>query len=173
MFFLIYINFVEIKSVAKTHFSTILLLFLPVSLNFADMKQTIFLFLSLCLLPTRASNPWKIRLQNEQEQTKLIIDLYEESITVPTMEMFGPMNGYLSGQGVYGVWSVTSFEIKDDKTALIRLSNDLGSETQQLKLTWQTDSTYLMELQDGVVVKRAVNRKLVKIEPKMELKVIQ
>lgn len=88
------------------------------------------------------------------------------------MEMFGPMNGYLGGYGIYGVWSVTSFEIKDDKTAFLRMSNDLGSETQQIRLTQQTDSTYLMELQGGVVVKKAVNRKLIKIVPKMELSIM-
>ena len=58
----------------------------------------------------------------------------EESIQVPGMEMFGPMNGYLGGD-IYCVWSVTSFKIQDDKVATLRLSNDLGSETQKAKFT--------------------------------------
>lgn len=136
------------------------------------MKQTYLLLFALLGLSLNAQTPWKLRLQNQTEQVKLVIDLYEESINVPTMEMFGPMNGYLGGYGIYGVWSVTSFEIKDDKTAFLRMSNDLGSETQQIRLTQQTDSTYLMELQGGVVVKKAVNRKLTKIVPKMELTIM-
>lgn len=84
----------------------------------------------------KAAEPWKLRLDNSDEGVYLHIDLYEESIPVPGMEMFGPMNGYLNGKGVYGVWSVTSFDIKDDKVATLRLSNDLGSETQSIRLTW-------------------------------------
>ena len=99
----------------------------------------------------------------------LKLDLYEESIDVPGMELFGPMNGYLAGKGVYGTWMVTSFQIKNDKEATLRLSNDQGSETQSILLTWQNDSTYLMELQNGVVVKKVVNKKLVKIPAKITL----
>lgn len=141
--------------------------------NFAAMKCIYSLLLALAATMVKAAEPWKLRLDNSDEGVYLHIDLYEESIPVPGMEMFGPMNGYLNGKGVYGVWSVTSFDIKDDKVATLRLSNDLGSETQSIRLTWQNDSTYLMELQDGVVVKKAVNRKLVKIVPKMTLHVKQ
>lgn len=137
------------------------------------MKCIYCLLLAFAATMVKAAEPWKLRLDNSDEGVYLHIDLYEESIPVPGMEMFGPMNGYLNGKGVYGVWSVTSFDIKDDKMATLRLSNDLGSETQSIRLTWQNDSTYLMELQDGVVVKKAVNRKLVKIAPKMMMRLKQ
>ena len=137
------------------------------------MKCIYCLLLALAATMVKAAEPWKLRLDNSDEGVYLHIDLYEESIPVPGMEMFGPMNGYLNGKGVYGIWSVTSFDIKNDKVATLRLSNDLGSETQSIRLTWQNDSTYLMELQDGVVVKKAVNRKLVKIAPKMIMRLKQ
>ena len=117
----------------------------------------------LAIASLQAAGPWRMVLENKETETLLKIDLYEESIDVPGMEMFGPMNGYLGGRGVYGVWTITSFDIKDEQTAMMRISNDLGSETQSIRLSQQSDSTYLMELQGGVVVKRAVNRKLVKI----------
>lgn len=136
------------------------------------MKRiALFITTTLSLLTAQAAEPWRLRLENNVEQATLKIDLYEESVDVPGMELLGPMNGYLGGKGVYGVWMVTSFDIKDDRTATLRLSNDQGSETQSIRLTQQTDSTYLMELQGGVVVKRAVNRKLVKIPSKIVLNV--
>lgn len=109
-----------------------------------------------------AQGPWKLKLYCPEESVRLHIDLYEESIEVPGMEMFGPMNGYLNGN-VYGVWTVTSFKIQDDKTATLRLSNDLGSETQKATLTQQSDSLYLLHLDGNCVIKRVVGKKLVKV----------
>ncbi len=124
----------------------------------------------MTVVAIQADEPWKLNLDNEEEQVTLKLNLHEETIDVPGMDIFGPMNGYMAGKGVYGTWMVTSFTIKDDHTATLRLSNDQGSETQSIRLTWKNDSTYLMELQDGVVVKRAVNKKLVKLPPRMELR---
>ena len=82
------------------------------------------------------------------------------------MEMFGPMGGYMNGN-VYGIWMVTSSKIEDERTATIRLSNDLGSETQQARLTIENDSTYVFEQEDGAVIKKVVKKKLVKIPKKL------
>lgn len=136
------------------------------------MKRILFLFfIALSLSSTvMAQGPWKLKLLCPEENVRLLIDLYEESIKVPGMEMFGPMNGYLGGN-IYGVWTVTSFKIQDDKTATLRLSNDLGSETQKATLTQQSDSLYLLHL-DGVnVVKRVVGKKLVKVPIDFKMKV--
>ena len=89
---------------------------------------------------------------------------------MPGMDMFGPMNGYLGGN-IYGVWTVTSFKIQDDKTATLRLSNDLGSETQKATLTQQSDSLYLLHLDGITVVKRVVGKKLVKVPMDFKMKV--
>ena len=127
------------------------------------MKRLILCALLLCSGTLMAQTPWKWKKTCEKEETTLHIDLHEETVNVPSMEMLGPMNGYLGGRGVYGVWMVTSFKIKNDREATLRISNDLGSETQQVRLTLLPDSTCKMELTGGVVVKRAVNRKLVKV----------
>ena len=136
------------------------------------MKRILFLFfIALSLSSTvMAQGPWKLKLLCPEENVRLHIDLYEESVKVPGMEMFGPMNGYLGGN-IYGVWTVTSLKIQDDKTATLRLSNDLGSETQKATLTQQSDSLYLLHL-DGVnVVKRVVGKKLVKVPIDFKMKV--
>lgn len=136
------------------------------------MKQTKTLFAALFYLATtsNAAQPWKLFLVNPEEGVKMKIDLYEETVNVPGMDMFGPMNGYMAGKGIWGTWMVTSFTIESDKQATLRFSNDQGSETQAVCLTQQTDSTYLMELQGGVVVKKVVNKKLQKLPPKMFLR---
>ena len=136
------------------------------------MKRILFLFfIALSLSSTvMAQGPWKLKLLCPEENVRLHIDLYEEAIKVPGMEMFGPMNGYLGGN-IYGVWTVTSFKIQDDKTATLRLSNDLGSETQKVTLTQQSDSLYLLHLDGITVVKRVVGKKLVKVPIDFKMKV--
>lgn len=136
-------------------------------------KRLILCALLVGTLASKAAEPWKLHLYNKEERMELHIDLYEESIDVPNMEMFGPMNGYLGGGGVYGKWMVTSFKIKDDHVATLRVSNDLGSETQSIQLTWLNDSTYAMDLQGGVVVKKVVNKKLAKVPAKVLMSVKQ
>ncbi len=118
-----------------------------------------------------AQEIWKFKAESQTEKISLNIDLYNESIDVPTMEMFGPMNGYIQGKGVYGVWMVTSLKIKSDKEATVHLSNDLGSETQAVRLTLQNDSVCTFEQIDGNVIKKVVGRKLVKIPKKIELRI--
>lgn len=113
-----------------------------------------------------AQKPFKVTLYSKEEKLNLVLDLYEETVEVPGMEMFGPMQGYLNGN-VYGTWMVTSSEVKNGKKALIRLSNDLGSETQEVELTRENDSTYCFRQLNGAVIKRAVNRKLIKIPSKI------
>ena len=124
------------------------------------------LALSLCLA-VHAGKPWKLSLTDPKENITLDIDLYEESIEVPDMEMFGPMNGYLGGN-IYGVWTVTSFQIKKDK-AILRLSNDMGSETQEAELTQTSDSTYTPNLLGSTAVKRAAGPELPKLTPTLKM----
>lgn len=120
----------------------------------------------------QAQGPWKFKLLCPEEDIRLHIDLYEETINVPGMEMFGPQNGYLGGN-IYGVWTVTSFKIQDDKNASLKLSNDLGSETQKVTLVQQSDSIYTLRFEGTNVVKRAIGRKLVKIPSEFKMKITQ
>ena len=109
-----------------------------------------------------AQGPWKMILTCPEEKIDLVMNLYKEDIEVPGMEMFGPMNGYLGGN-IYGVWSITSFKIESDKNVSLRVSNDLGSETQAIQITQQNDSVWRMEFTGHNVIKRVNGKKLVKI----------
>lgn len=134
------------------------------------MKHLIFAAFALLVSATlTAADSFKGRFANSEHQLNLCIDLYEESIEVPGMEMFGPMNGYVNGAGVYNVWYITKFEIKDERTAVIRVSNDLGSEAQAIELTFLNDSTLHFKQVDGNVIKKVVGKKLQKIPVEMTL----
>lgn len=124
--------------------------------------------LALCgVLRADAAEPWKVALYDAGQGVSLTIDLVGESVVVPGMEMYGPMAGYMCGrssESLYGTWVVTSFKIVGENKASIRLSNDLGSETQQALLTADSDSTYSLKLEGQMVMKRVANKKkLVKV----------
>lgn len=112
--------------------------------------------------------PWKLNLTSPEEKINLHLDLYEESIEVPGLEAFGPMNGYLDGN-IYGVWYVVGFDIKDDQHATLTIANDLGSEDQKLTLTQNPDSTYQLKFLGYNAVKRAQGKKLVKIPGELKM----
>lgn len=133
------------------------------------MKKAMLSLSLLAALSASADGPWKFRMRTDKSNIDMNIDLYEESINVPGMDMFGPMNGYISGN-IYGIWTVTSSKIISDKQASMRLSNDLGSETQEVLLTLQGDSICKMELKGSVVIKRVEGKKLVKIDSTQEFK---
>lgn len=134
-------------------------------------RNLMFVLLCVCSLWSMAQQTFKASLSCKEENLHLTIDLYEESINVPGMEMFGPMHGYLNGN-VYGIWTITSSKIINENSALIRLSNDQGSETQEVKLT-KNDDQYIFEQVDGVSIKKVVGRKLVKIPKKLIFKITE
>lgn len=139
------------KITDKTHMSTII-------------RNILCGAMLACHLTGRAQQPFRGTLQSRQENLTLRINLYEEKIEVPGLEFLGPGNGYLSGN-VYGIWNITSHRNVDEKTAIIRLSNDLGSDTQEVELTAENDSTYVFRQKGKVYIKKVVNRKLVKLPP--------
>lgn len=134
------------------------------------MKKKATLAVALAIATASiGQRPWKVNLQQPEEGINLRLDLYEESIEVPTLEAFGPMNGYLSGN-IYGVWYVVGFDIKDDKHVTLTIANDLGSEDQKLTLTQTSDSTYQLRFLGYNAVKRAQGKKLVKIPTEFVMK---
>ena len=134
------------------------------------MKKKATLAVALAIATASiGQRPWKVNLQQPEEGINLRLDLYEESIEVPGMEAFGPMNGYMDGN-IYGVWYVVSFDIKDDSHANVTIANDLGSEDQQVTLTQTSDSTYQLRFLGYNAVKRAQGKKLVKIPTEFVMK---
>lgn len=125
-------------------------------------KSILLTILLTIAATTMAQQPWKIYLHNKELNLRLNLNLYEETITVPSMEMFGPMNGYLGGT-LANVWTLTSFRIESDDKVTLRLSNDLGSETQECILTHENDSTYRLDVKGNQNLRKVVNRKYQKL----------
>ncbi|MDE5980929.1 MAG: hypothetical protein K2F69_03175 [Bacteroidaceae bacterium] len=135
---------------------------------FAIMKKkTLIAVISFLSTTIGAAEPWKFKAENREMNLTIEADLYEESIEVPGLEMFGPLNGYVSGRGIYGVWAITGVKKVNDNEAVVHFSNDLGSETQAVRLVWENDSTLLLEQKGGTTFKRVENKKLVKLPAKI------
>ena len=126
---------------------------------------TIFLFslLSLTGWGQNAKNPYNGHYYNEKIKMNIYLDLDSASIVVPGLEFFGATNGYMRG-GINGLWLLVKHEEKDGGY-LLRFSNDQGGDSQDIFFKMNADGTYHYEARGGNEVKRAVGRKLVKIEP--------
>lgn len=130
---------------------------------------TFFLF----LLPFASSGQtekkfFKGEFRNQEHRISLHLDLYEMSLEAPDLSFLGRLNGYMKGQGVYGTWLITQHAIKG-KTAIIRMSNDTGSDSQTIELRQLSDSTLSYQAVEGNNIRKAVGRKLVKIVSEMIL----
>lgn len=115
---------------------------------------------------TVADGPFKGRFFCKETGINLYLNLYEDNLTVPGFSFLGPMGGYMNGQ-IYGTWMLVSHEIKD-KTALLRFSNDIGSDSQDIEFTQVSDSLFTYHATGGNAIRRAVGRNLVKVTGDME-----
>jgi hypothetical protein len=129
------------------------------------MKRSILIgALTLLLQGLHAENVFDCKLLNKEADIELVINLYDATVLVPDMEMFGGMNGYMRGKGIYNTWVVTSCKVKNEQEASLTFSNDLGSETQKATLRLEADSCYHLREVDGAVFKKVgANRKLLKL----------
>ena len=132
---------------------------------FATILVFIFMPAILC-----ANEPFRGTFVAKELGLKMVIDLYNESIEVPEMEMFGPMNGYIRGAGLYRTWYISKIRKCGETLAIVHFSNDLGSETQPVELTLQGDSLLHFHEIEGSVMKKAEGKKLVKILTKFTMK---
>lgn len=137
------------------------------------MKRYLITALTVALLSSLAcfaSEPFKGRFVSKDLNLKMEINLYDESVEVPGMEMFGPLNGYIAGEGLYRTWYISKIRQIEEQKAVVHFSNDLGSETQPVELTLVNDSVLHFREIEGSVMKKAVGKKLVKITTSFDMK---
>ena len=70
---------------------------------------------------------------------------------------------------IYGVWMLTKRERKGD-TAILRFTNDIGSDSQTVELKPLPDGTYQYTALEGNNVRRVKGRKLIKVPDTMVMK---
>lgn len=105
---------------------------------------------------------------NEEIGLNLHVDLRKEHLIVPGMDFLGPVYAYMNGR-IYGVWMLIKKEVKNGK-AILRFTNDIGSDSQDIELTQTSDGNYFYRAIGGNNVKKVVGRRLVKIADSMPMK---
>lgn len=120
----------------------------------------LFLFFALSV-PVWAQNRWNGIYYNRENQVTLRLHLDEAALDVPGYAFLGKVRGYMNG-GIYNIWLLTDFSERKGVLTL-RMSNDSGSDTQQIQLEQLSDSLFSYRATGGNEVRKAVGRKLVKI----------
>lgn len=111
------------------------------------------------------SRPFAGHFFCKETGTHLYLNLYEASLTAPGFAFLGPMNGYMNGD-IYGTWMLISHK-ENGRKATLRFSNDIGSDSQNIEFTQQTDSIYTYQTVGGNAVRRVKGRSLVKVTDRM------
>lgn len=98
-------------------------------------------------------------LYNTEYDVYLRIDFYNESISVPGNELYGPLPGFLGKKNNTFCWPITAARLSDDNTAELSLINDYGSEDLTATLTRQNDTLYVLRQEKGSTLKVPKNGK--------------
>lgn len=138
------------------------------------MKQLIVFVWSLfCFITATAqANLFKGDFVSEETGIRLHLDLEDETVEVPGLEFLGPTHGYLDGKTnnhVYGIWTLVKFSVEGNK-AKLRFTNDIGSDSQDIVLTYNDDEHIDYNTAGGNCIRRVENRKLVKTPSSATLK---
>ena len=115
------------------------------------------------------AGPFKGEYYCREHGISIYLDLYGESILIPNFEFLGPVGGYMRGDDdskLYGTWMVLKHSI-DGKRATLRMTNDIGSDAQDIHFTMLNDSTFYYKTSGGNEVKKAIKHKLYKIVGEM------
>lgn len=139
-------------------------------------KLLLNLILFMSALPTLAqsnatvkdSTTFKGYLYNQKYNVYIRMDFYNNSITVPYQEIYGPLPGFFGDKQDGRKWLFTDAVIKDKRTAELQIINDYGSEDLTATLTQINDSTYRLKQGKGSVIKIARNRKWVKMPGELD-----
>lgn len=119
---------------------------------------------------TEADTLFSGTFRNDETGLIIHLDLNKERLLTPSLEFLGPVHGYLTG-GVYGVWMLVRHEVKADHV-LLYFSNDLGSDTQAIKLSRNKEQLFVYEVLEGNKLKKAIGRRLVKFHDSLPLRKI-
>lgn len=114
------------------------------------------------------STTFKGYLYNQKYNVYIRMDFYNNSITVPYQEIYGPLPGFFGDKQDGRKWLFTDAVIKDKRTAELQIINDYGSEDLTATLTQINDSTYRLKQGKGSVIKIARNRKWVKMPGELD-----
>lgn len=134
----------------------------------AKVAFLLFILLAFSLIAT-ADEPFRGHFYSKEYGISLKLNLYADSVMIPGYEFLGPTGGFMRGdtdENLYGTWMILSHKI-DGKKAILRMTNDIGSDAQTIEFTQINDSTFRYRAIGSNEVKKAIKRKLYKIENEM------
>ena len=114
-----------------------------------------------------AQQPFVGRFYNEEYHIFIDINFNEKNIIVPDQEVLGELDGYWGSTLCNTVWAITSSTVKD-KTAIIEVINNYGSEDFSATVKQIDDNTIVYEHKSGSTLKFPVNKKWQKIPSKLK-----
>jgi len=139
------------------------------------MKK-IVLLLSILLGTTslhaqQDSTTFKAQLYNAEYEVTMNINLYDNDVIVPKLDMLGGQPGCLFREKAsHYSWIITDAEIKTPTQAELIMVNETGSEDLEATLTCKNDSTYVLRQGRGSTIKVPKGTKWQKIPATITLK---
>ncbi len=131
-----------------------------------------FAFVLACCLDMVArsadSLQWRMfegEFYNKEYNISLSLNLYDTVLVARNYEFLGKMNGYMRGT-IHETWFLTSYTISGN-SAVLSFSNEMGSESQDVKVTVPDSLHMSYETVGGNVIRKAVNGKWVKLPSRM------
>jgi len=119
------------------------------------MRLAFTSLLSILLLSASAQNDstsFRGHFINKEYNIFLKINLYDQDITIPGQEFYGPLPGYLGKNRYTSCWPVVKADVEEQK-AILTLVNDYGSEDLTATLTRENDTLYVFRQKDGSPLK--------------------
>ncbi len=120
---------------------------------------------TLCLAATLAmaqDRPFEGRISNAEHKVYIRMNLYDRDVVAPDNEPLGELDGYIGSTQSTNKWLIVSSEVQDERSALIRVVNDYGSDDFTAELTVR-DGTYTLRKVSGSTMRFAVRDKWQKV----------
>ena len=139
------------------------------------MKKTaiLTLFLGLfatCCFAQEERKAFSGYIYNDEFETYLRINFYDQDVTIPGQDLYGELSGYLGKKNNSFCWVITSCKIKSENEAEMQLINDFGSEDLTATLIRKNDSTYILRQDEGSTLKVPRKGKWAKLPKTLEFK---
>lgn len=122
---------------------------------------SVFLFLFAALQANSQNDSiFNRTIYNNEENIYLVMNFYENNITVKDQEFMGEMSGYLGDFKDFRKWFILDAEIINQNTAHLSITNDEGSEDLTATLIYNPEAqTYTLKQEEGSPLRTARNRK--------------
>lgn len=108
-------------------------------------------------------------LYNKDMKISIVINAYDNNVTVPGQEIFGEISGYLKYEGDSRCWLFTAAEVNHKGNSVtLEIVNDYGSEDLTATLTANNKGVYTLKQGEGSTIKIAKGGKWVKLPKSLD-----